>query len=388
MNPAPWRKPYRRKGSTMWWARLPVADGSNRERSLLVRDGKQAIRAIDALGHCHEGRFRERSVVYAVAEGRLTVPQFMEAYNQRQLEQLADRLANPVANLNDQLDGWQDWLRSRGNTSTGTRAKYLNQVRVFIPEGLPFPATSFTSRSVSGFLSALGVGAPNRYRAALSSFAKYLVEVQVLASNPVRDTQKAKERAPRVRALSRPEAEGLVAAISPVEARTIHALMCGSGMEIGAVFSLRHRDIDIQAGTVQAHGTKRLHRDRTVRVTERWCWDILLVWLADHPGLPGAPVFRMSYYAVRDALSRAMKAVEVEDYRSHDWRHTYAVQALKNGLRPEIVAHQLGHKTPAMVHAVYGRYVPNATDYVVSQTVGLTVAPNETQRIVQVRAVR
>ena len=304
------------------------------------------------------------------------------------LDQLADQIANPVANLNDHITGWQDWLCSRGNTSTGTRAKYLSQVRVYLPAGEPFLATDFTSRSVSGFLSSLGVGAPNRYRAALSSFAKYLVEVQVLGSNPVRDTQKAKERAPRVRALTRPEAEALVAAISPVEARTIHALMCGSGMEIGAVFALRHRDIDIQTGTVQAHGTKRLHRDRTVRVTERWCWDILLDWLAEHPGLPGAPVFRMSYYAARDALSRAMKAVEVENYRSHDWRHTYAVQALRNGERPEIVAHQLGHKTPAMVHAVYGRYVPNAADYVASQTVGLTVAQNDPSKLGQLRAVR
>ena len=53
---------------------------------------------------------------------------------------------------------------------------------------------------------------------------------------------------------------------------------------------------------------------------------------------------------------------------------------------PQVVAHQLGHKTAAMVHAVYGRYVPIASDYRSGQTVGLTVASESASIIDKTRA--
>ena len=74
------------------------------------------------------------------------------------------------------------------------------------------------------------------------------------------------------------------------------------------------------------------------------------------------------------------------DYRCHDWRHTYAVQALRDGESPQVVAHQLGHKTAATVHAVYGRYVPIASDYRSGQTVGLTVASESVSKVDKTRA--
>jgi len=295
--------------------------------------------------------------------------------NSRALEQLARRIESPDANLNDYIEGWQDWLRTRRGTTEGTRAKYRRQVREFIPENKPFPASGFTRAAVSTFLNGLTVGAPNRFRAALSSFARYLVEREALQHNPVRDVQCAKERAPRMRSLSRADAQKLVDAVNPAEARAVHALMCGSGIEIGAVLTLRHRDIEVEAGTVHAHGTKRASRDRVVRVTEPWCWQIVLEWLRAQRALPDAPVFGQSYWAVTDALRRVLKALKWTDYRSHDWRHTYAVQALRDGEAPQVVAHQLGHKTAAMVYAVYGRYAPTASDYRSRLTLGLTVEP-------------
>ena len=46
-------------------------------------------------------------------------------------------------------------------------------------------------------------------------------------------------------------------------------------------------------------------------------------------------------------------------------------------LRHQAIAHQLGHRTTAMVQTVYGRYSPTAADYKRSQTVGLTVASED-----------
>jgi integrase len=81
-------------------------------------------------------------------------------------------------------------------------------------------------------------------------------------------------------------------------------------------------------------------------------------------------VFQLSYREVTAALKQACTPVGISNYRSHDWRHTYAVQARRDGYNDQVIAHQLGHKTTT----------PTASDYRRSQTVGLTVvtgkAPN------------
>lgn len=372
MRPRPFRTPYPR--GSVWWARLPVADGSSHEVSLGLRDEVQATRALQALGACFNADFWQRDIVYAVGRGDVSVSEFMVAYQRQELRPLAKRLAHPDPDLNEYVAAWQEWLRASKRTTDGTRAKYLQQLRALIPSGDPFPASRFTRGVLASFLSGLNISAPNRYRAALSKFGRFLVEREVLAFNPVRDVQCAKERAPRMRYLLRDEAQRLIDALTPTEARAFHALMCGSGMEIGAVLALRHRDVELATGRLQAHGTKRLDRDRAVYVTEIWCWDIVKSWIREHPALPAAPVFRMGYYAATAALKQALKAVQMVDYRSHDWRHTYAVQGLKDGRRAEFIGHQLGHKNAAMVHKVYGRYVPDAPTDGVGQTIGLTIA--------------
>jgi integrase len=61
----------------------------------------------------------------------------------------------------------------------------------------------------------------------------------------------------------------------------------------------------------------------------------------------------------------------------HDARHTYAVNALRAGYRPEVVAHQLGHRDTTLVWKVYGRYIPKAEDY------GQNATPRATPRRVK-----
>ena len=58
----------------------------------------------------------------------------------------------------------------------------------------------------------------------------------------------------------------------------------------------------------------------------------------------------------------------------------------RDGESPQAVAHQLGHKTAAMVHAVYGRYVPIASDYRSGQKVGPTVASEGASKVDKTRA--
>jgi hypothetical protein len=58
----------------------------------------------------------------------------------------------------------------------------------------------------------------------------------------------------------------------------------------------------------------------------------------------------------------ACAKLAIRDYRQQDQRHSYAVRAVRSGAPAELVARQLGHANPVMVHKVYGRFAPNQED--------------------------
>jgi len=63
------------------------------------------------------------------------------------------------------------------------------------------------------------------------------------------------------------------------------------------------------------------------------------------------------------ALKDACATLGIEDYHPHDWRHTWAVQAIRDSLPLNTVAAQLGHKDAVMTLRIYGKFVPVAADF-------------------------
>lgn len=257
-------------------------------------------------------------------------------------------------------------------------AKYVRQVRRFIPEGERFPASKFRRAEVSKFLAGLTCDDPtkNRYRAALSVFAKWLVEREVLETNPVRDVAMYKEHDPRMTWMTWKDAERLARATEePI--RTLVALMASTGIELGAALRLTAADVDLKAATIHARGSKTAWRNRVVRF-EAWAAPLLA-----HIGtsIGAAPLFPpMKHRDVLATFKAAQKAVGLSGHRLHDLRHTYAVNALKQGYKPAVVAHQLGHKDATMVTKVYGRFVPDESDYTVTNSATSTKKRRETKR--------
>jgi len=345
----------------IWWARVPRLGATSVQRSLGTGD-KDTARDICAFLWTLKGR-RESWLLDELAAGRIEVGEAFDAYQNRRLEAYieARRAGRNDPDLAPMVDQWEKSMLARRRPNAATAAKYVAQVRRLIPAGKPFARSALTRRRISEFLDGLGIGQPNRYRAAISRFCRFLVERDILDTNPVRSVQASAEHAPRCRYLSDAETDAVLGALEE-PMRTLHALMAGTGMEISAVLKLTRRDIDFVGATVHAHGTKRAARDRTVRVTEPWALNLL----GDHIGalLPAAKAFPgiTSEHAL-DALRAACKAVGVEDYRTHDWRHTYAVRELRKGQPLSVVAHQLGHANTIMVQKVYGRFVPSETDY-------------------------
>lgn len=257
--------------------------------------------------------------------------------------------------------------------------KYVRQARRLFVEGVRFPRSEFRRKRVSDFLDGLDVDNPtrNRYRAALSSFAKWLVQKEVVEFNVVRTVSMYPENDPRM--VWMPWAQAIKVADAAAEPyRTLFRLMAATGMELGAALKLNLQDVQLDEQTIAAHGSKTSWRNRVIRFEE---WATYNLRGLCRPLTGFAPLFDgINGDTALDVWKEAQKAVGIEGHTLHDLRHTYAVNALKKGYKEQVVATQLGHKNTNQVRTCYGRFIPDAADYEVTKTVTSAKKPREVKR--------
>lgn len=360
----------------VWWARIPRIGEAPIPRSLGVtgKDNRDA-----ALLRCDFLRWlrsrQESWLLDEMALGRVPVAKVYRAYAENRLPAFIVELRDGAqdVDLEPLVGAWQKEMTRQRRPNAETRAKYLRQVRTLIPEGQPFKRSQFTKLAIMDWLAGLGVGQPNRYRAALSSFARFLVLRDVLATNPVVQVPMARESEPRTLHLDQAQAKALLMVL-PAPFAAFHALMLATGMEFAAAKAVRPEDIGDRQ--VYAAGTKRSHRRRTVGVYDRWLWAWQFFLEARPAAKPGQPIFAaIDYDNNRHALTKAIAAAELPaDYTTHDHRHTWAVQAIRDRIPRPMISHNLGHRDAAMLDRVYGRYIPTGADFASIRSISGTAA--------------
>lgn len=247
--------------------------------------------------------------------------------------------------------------------SEGANPRYVLHVRSLVKEGIPYPVSRFRRGAIAKHLGGLPFSdsTKNRYRAALSQFARWLIERDVIESNVVRDVRGRTENDPRTMWHTWDDAKLVIDAL-PEPYRSLEALMAGTGMEWQAIANLKRRDIDLGLLTVRAHGHKNKHRNRLVRITEAWTLPIITKHLKHLT--PSAPVFVLNHAKALLVHHSACVAAGVEDSWLHDWRHTYAVNWLQSGGSLEALKKQLGHaKNSTVAQRVYGQWIVDERDY-------------------------
>lgn len=260
----------------------------------------------------------------------------------------------------------ETWLTLKGTAARGAKSVpvYRRQITALFPEAV-VRRSLLTAPTVAARLDALVVSdaTRNRYRAALSGWCRWLVRRGVLDTNPAQLVGGYAEPLKAVRYRSMQDAERVVRAGVSVNDRARSALMAGTGMDWSDTERVRVRDFDFSGDlpTVQCHGSKTPWRNRVVHITQAWTLPCIKAALAGK--LPDALVFSGKHRATLRRHYEACDAAKVERFKIHEWRDTYAVAELQAGQRPEIVAHQLGHKDPSLVWGRYGRYIPQAKDY-------------------------
>jgi integrase len=375
------------------YVRIPQQHGADKIRATKGTDleyGKDIEAACRLLK-----RNRDWKTLRGIAHGTPTMDEVRDAYARGDVAGLA-AVANDV-DLEPYVAEWRqslvlrfgDGARPGVDASRTTPEHYTREVRRLIPEGQRFPRSRFTAGTVRAYL-ATRPGKPAtkvRAKAALSSFANFLIGERVLTENPCRAVPLARVKTPPPSYLALHEIERLLTALADepadpkaglpaLPARTMETFAHATGMEVMALRLLRRRDVDLKRARVRAPGTKTETRDRYAAI-DPWALPALRAYFTTGPGRalkPGDLVFPIlggdhdghdarGYQRLKQRHQTALKRAELpDDYTLHDARHSWAVRHVAAGVPIEYVGAQLGHQDPTMTVEVYGRFRPAATD--------------------------
>lgn len=338
--------PFRSKDRTFYKTRVTLPDG----REIVAGCGTDDLDVAKNIEAMIRKLKRQRGegleVLTLIVERKEKLTTIFDAYERNELTEFLARRNSP--DLETLLDKWNG------------QERYKTQIRQFVKGR---KASEFTKRNLSEFLAGLphSGSTRNRYRAALSVFAKWLVERDIIPHNPLRDVAAYKPNEARMIWLERNQAKALIAAL-PEPHRSIEALMYSCGVEWQVIERLMRRDVDLKERTVHARGGKTRWRNRVVRPLDDESWAIF----AEHCRTlsPNAPVFpAANKWRTLRAHRNASKVLGLPDTTLHDWRHTFAVNGLKDGYLPTVLANNLGHRDTYLLLTRYARHVPSALDY-------------------------
>lgn len=192
----------------------------------------------------------------------------------------------------------------------------------------------------------------NRYLASLSVALDHAHrEWQWLDENPVRRIRRKKESPGRTRFLLEEERDALLEACRESKVAMLHPLVLfclTTGARQGEALALRWGEVDLRAGTARLLETK--NSDQRVLTLHGEILTVLKE-LARAPHISGR-VFPGRWGKAsfpKRAWAEAVAAAELEDFRFHDLRHTFASYLAMSGATLAEIAAALGHRTLAMV---------------------------------------
>jgi integrase len=171
-------------------------------------------------------------------------------------------------------------------------------------------------------------------------------------TNPCREVAGATEPRGRDRFLSPAERDRLLA-VARISAQPklylLVLLAITTGARRGEMMGLRHRDLDLDAGTAHITRTKNGH-PRVLPLTAAVVAEIKRHGVPHPDAYLFASRFDNSRVASFDtAWRKALRLARIEHFRFHDLRHTAASLAAQSGASLLQIADLLGHRTLAMV---------------------------------------
>jgi len=314
---------FKRKGSPNWWAAWQGADGKRIRRSTRTANKKlaQSLAAKwveetfmqEHFGKQPDAPFREALMRYAKTQKRDHPKTFMGEMRYR-LKRLDDRFGDvPLSKVNLAL--MERYMDERKDAvSQATAQKEVGLMRAIIYKA-----------HREGYLDKLPV------------FPKF------------------KRSRGRERWLTMEEEQRLLDVAAP-HLKPVLIFALDTGGRRSEVLGLDWKNVNLEQRRITFVKTKN-GDDRTIRLTER-AFHVLMNMGPQKSG----SVFTYkgeSMNGIKTSFRRAREQAELDDFRFHDLRHTFASRLVQGGVNLYDVMHLMGHKSIEMVH----RYAHLAPDY-------------------------
>jgi integrase len=170
-------------------------------------------------------------------------------------------------------DQWIEHLTTQGKVRDGTSAAYRQLVRLHaepvIGEMEIRKVRPAHIQAVLDGMTRAGKAARTvaHCRAAMSSMFKLAVRLEVVTSNPVRDSEAPKKSRPNLTTPTASDLSRLIAAADGTPYELPVLLSCRTGARRGEVAGLRWQDVDLDEGTARI--TSTIQKDPTTRVLVR-----------------------------------------------------------------------------------------------------------------------
>ena len=226
-------------------------------------------------------------------------------------------------------------------------------------------------------------GTVNRYLATLRhAFRLAATDWGWLNANPLNKVNLTEPRG-RVRHLTDEEVQALLVAAKESDHPALYAIILvalTTGARRGEILGLHWKDVDLTTRRAILHKTKNDER-RTLALVPQVADELKKLKLQKVRRIDSDLIFanpntgKSSYFHFEMSWRAARDAAELEDFRFHDLRHTFASRMAMDGRTTAEIAGALGHKTLAMVKR-YSHLSDTHVQTAMEQT-GLRVLGNE-----------
>jgi integrase len=212
----------------------------------------------------------------------------------------------------------------------------------------------------------VGPASINRELATMKkAFNLAIKEWEWIEKNPVARISMEEENNKRDRWLTIEEEEKLLK-VCPSWLRELVIIALNTGMRLGEIISLEWKGVDLFRKTVTVLKSKN-KEPRTIPINET-VFEMLkgkakvksISGLAFH-----SPTHtKLHITSVDHAFKKAVKRTQIEDFRFHDLRHTFATRLIQAGKDLYKVQRLLGHKSPFMTQRYAHHYPESLRDAV------------------------
>ena len=224
-------------------------------------------------------------------------------------------------------------------------------------------------------------GTINRKTATLQAALQRAVDWDMLESNPLAKLKPLKvDKRAVMRYLDTEEAAGLEKALVKAKPwlKSLVTVALNTGLRRGELWNLAWADVDLKRNMLTVHGKgAKSGQTRHVplnTIAVQAFKDFKKKTFKDTTPLPSLPIF--GRHEFKKAFATLLKNAEIEEFRFHDCRHTFASNLVMAGVPLNTVRELMGHASMEMT-LVYAHLAPASLQAAVDMLVPMVENNND-----------